>query len=85
MDERFDRIYFLRIQSDELSKLKQLCDDYCIQDNGVFEDAVDFHIVWGIGPEGLIYLSPAMFTSCRPDFNFIEELEMFLNDFIVVN
>ena len=78
MDGRFDRVYLFK---DELNKVKQLCEDYHINDNGIFEHAANFHISWGIGPEGLIYISPTSFLSHKPDFNNVEEVMDFLDNF----
>lgn len=57
MDFRFDRLYILKIAEGEIPQLAELCDEYGIKDNGTFEKAVSFHRIWGIGPDGLIYLS----------------------------
>ena len=85
MDTRFDRVYFLKTNSGELPKVKQLCEDYSINDNGVFDNAADFHFAWGIGPDGLIYISPTTFLIHKPDFNSAEELEEFLEKFEIKN
>ena len=82
MDSRFDRIYLLKTKSGELEKVKKLCDDYHINDNGAFENAADFHFAWGFGPYGIIYISPTTFLTHDPDFNSIEELEEFLDKFV---
>ena len=81
MDNRFDRVYLLKAKTNELDRVKQLCEDYQINDNGVFENAADFHFAWGFGPEGLIYLSPSTFVMRKPDFYSIEELIKFLDGF----
>ena len=77
---RIDRIYLIKTQPGELERIKQLCIDYDIQDNGVFEKAAPFHFAWGLGPNGLIILSPTTFLYQKPDFNSIEELEAFLEE-----
>ena len=84
MDSRFDRLYILKIGDGEIPKLKQLCEEYNINDNGAFERAVDFHRIWGIGPDGLIYLSYGM-AEKGFDFNSLEELENHLNKFLILN
>lgn len=85
MDERFNRVYFLKTKSGELEKVKQLCRDYNINDNGVFDNAAPFHFAWGFGPEGIIYISPTTFLSHKPDFNSIEEFEDYLDNFSIKN
>lgn len=85
MDERFNRVYFLKTESGELEKVKQLCEDYNINDNGAFDNAAPFHFAWGFGPEGIIYISPTTFLSHKPDFNSVEELESFLDNFSIKN
>lgn len=82
MDKRFDRIYILKIKDGEIDSLKQLCEDYGINDNGTFDNAVSFHRIWGIGPEGLIYLSYGM-AAKGFDFNSLEELERYLDKFVI--
>ncbi len=82
MDSRFDRIYLLKAEPDSLDRIKQLCIDYNIDDNGVFENAASFHFAWGFGPDGIIYISPTTFLNHRPDFNSIEELENYLDRFV---
>ena len=84
MDSKFDRLYILKIGDGEIPKLKQLCEEYNINDNGAFERAVDFHRIWGIGPDGLIYLSYGM-AEKGFDFNSLEELENHLNKFLILN
>ena len=79
MDLRFDRVYFLKTQPGEIERVKQLCEDYHISDNGVFEKAAGFHFAWGFGPDGIVYISPTTFLVHKPDFNSIEELEEFLD------
>lgn len=85
MDTRFDRVYFLKTKPGEINKVKQLCSDYDINDNDIFETAKEFHFAWGIGPEGLVYISPTTFLSHKPDFNSTEELEDYLDKFITTN
>ena len=85
MDYRFERIYFLKTKSGELAKVKQLCKDYHIYENGTFESVKKFHFAWGIGPYGIICLSPTTFLTHKPDFNSIEELEAFLDRFEIKN
>ena len=85
MDKRFDRVYFLKTKNGELDKVKQLCEDYSINDNGVFDNAAPFHFAWGFGPEGIIYISPTTFLYHKPDFNSVEELENFLDNFATKN
>ena len=82
MDPRFERVYLLKTKSGEIDRVKQLCEDYQINDNGIFENAADFHFAWGFGPDGLIYISPSTFALRKPDFNSIEELEEFLDQFV---
>ena len=84
MDSRFDRLYILKIGEGKISKLKQLCEDYNIVDNGVFENSADFHRIWGIGPNGLIYLSYGM-AQKGFDFNSLDELENYLERFMIKN
>lgn len=79
MDDRFDRVYLLKAKNGELNKVRQLCEDYGINDNGCFDNAAPFHFAWGFGPDGLIYISPSTFASRKPDFNSIEELVEFLD------
>lgn len=85
MDSRFDKVYFLKAGTEDLERVKQLCINYNINDNGVFEKAAGWHFAWGFGPEGIIYISPTTFLNHKPDFNSIEELEGFLDKFIVKN
>ena len=80
MDKRFDRLYILKIQNGQIPKLKELCDDYKIDDNDAFKNAADFHIIWGLCPTGLIYLSYTMAMN-GIDFNSLEELEDYLDKF----
>lgn len=83
MDSRFDRLYILKSPPNSIERLKELCRNFDIKVNGVLEDAQDFHIAWGFGPNGLIYLSPTNFLYCDIDFNSIEEVEEYLKQFIV--
>ena len=80
MDERFDRLYILKIGDGEIPRLQQVCDDYGIADNGTFEGATDFHRILGLCPNGLIYLSSGM-AQKGFDFNSIDELIEFLDKF----
>ena len=80
MDERFDRLYILKIAEGESPQLAELCDEYGIRDNGTFENATDFHRIWGIGPDGLVYLSYGM-AQRGFDFNSLDELREFLDKF----
>ena len=83
-DNRFNRIFILKIGEGQIPKLKQICEDYDINDNNTFEAARDFHRIWGIGPNGLIYLSYGM-AEKGFDFNSLDELEEYLQSFIVNN
>ncbi|MCR4910981.1 MAG: hypothetical protein K5925_00425 [Bacilli bacterium] len=85
MDSRFDKVYLLKTKDGELERVKQLCIDYKIKDNGVFEKAASFHFAWAFGPDGIIYISPTTFLIHKPDFNSIEELEEYLDKFVVKN
>ena len=78
MDSRFDRLYILKIGDGEIPRLQQLCEDYRIANNGAFEKAASFHRIWGLGPDGLIYLSYGM-AQKGFDFNSIDELIEFLD------
>lgn len=80
MDERFEKVYILKIEEGENSRLQNVCDEYGIRDNGAFENAADFHRIWGIGPNGLIYLSYGM-AQKGFDFNSIEELIEYLDKY----
>ncbi len=84
-DKRFDRVYVLKTKPGEIDKVKELCHDYQVEDNGVFEGAEDFHFAWGFGPEGMIYLSPTTFLYHKPDFNSVEEMGNFLRGFELNN
>lgn len=75
---QIDKVYLIMTRSGELERMRRLCLDYGIQDNGVFDRAADFHFAWGLGPDGMIYLSPTTFIYRKPDFNSIEEFEDFL-------
>ena len=81
MDERFDRVYFLKTKVGEIERVKQLCLDYRINDNGVFEKATAFHFAWAFSSSGLIYISPTTFLTNKIDFNSIKEIEDFLDRF----
>ena len=83
-DNRFNRIFILKINEGQIPQLKQLCEDYNIADNGVFENAAEFHRIWGIGPSGLIYLSYGM-AQKGFDFNSLDELEDYLEKFVIKN
>ena len=83
-DNRFNRLYILKIGQGETPRLKQTCEDYGIADNGAFGKAVDFHRIWGINTNGLIYLSYGM-AQKGFDFNSIDELEEYLEKFIIKN
>ena len=83
-DKRFNRIFILKIEEGQIPQLKQLCEDYNIADNGTFENAADFHRIWGIGPNGLIYLSYGM-AQKGFDFNSLDELEDYLEKFVIKN
>lgn len=83
-DKRFDRIFILKIGEGQIPQLKKLCEDYHIADNGTFDNAADFHRIWGIGPNGLIYLSYGM-AQKGFDFNSLDELEEYLEKFIIKN
>ena len=84
IDKRFPRLLILKIKDGEIDRLKQVCEDYHISDNGVFDKAVDFHRIWGIGDGGLIYLSYGM-AQKGFDFNSIDELEEYLDKFEIKN
>lgn len=79
-DSRFERLYILKTKEGEIEILKQLCEDYHIQTNNVFEKAASFHRAWGFTEAGLIYLSHTMFIYSKIDFNSLEEFEKFLID-----
>lgn len=82
MDRRFDRLYILKSPPNSIERLKELCRNFDINDNGVLDDVQDFHIAWGFGPTGLIYLSPTNFLYCDIDFYSIEEVKEYLKQFI---
>ena len=84
MDERFNKLYTLKIGEGEVPKLQRICEDYHIKDNGIFDYAASFHKVWGLGPNGLIYLSYGMAPKVF-DFNSLKELENYLDTFIEKN
>lgn len=83
-DKRFNRIFILKIEEGQIPQLKQLCEDYNIADNNAFDNAADFHGIWGIGPNGLIYLSYGM-AQKGFDFNSLNELENYLEKFVIKN
>lgn len=76
-DSRFNKLYILKIEDGEIDRLRHVCEDYRISDNGAFENADSFHRIWGIGGNGLINLSYGM-TQQGFDFNLIDELEFFI-------
>ena len=76
-DNRFDRMYVLKIEDGQIPELKQFCEEYQIQDNNLFEHAASFHRIWGLCPIGLVYLSYTMALS-GIDFNSLDELRKFL-------
>ena len=78
---RFDRVYILKSPPNSIQRLKELCRNFDINDNGILDEAQDFHIAWGFGPNGLIYLSSTNFLYCDIDFYSIEELEEYLKQF----
>ena len=82
MDKRFNRLYILKIDNGQIPQLKQLCEDYNIQDNGAFDNAANFHRIWGINENGLIYLSYGM-AQRGFDFNSLKELEEYLDNFVI--
>ena len=84
-DSRFDRLYVLKTKDGEIETLKQLCEDFHIQTNGVFENAASFHRAWGFTEAGLIYLSHTMFLYRKIDFNSLEQLEEYLVKFADLN
>lgn len=89
MDNRFDRVYFIYLKykdsDNNLERTKKFCEEYNIKDNGVFKGATCWHFAYGIGPNGLIYISPTTFLNHKPDFNSIEEIEAFLDKITVFN
>ena len=84
VDSRFDKLYILKIEEGEIDRLRRVCEDYQISDNGAFENAASFHRIWGINENGLIYLSYGM-AQRGFDFNSLEELEEYLDGFEVKN
>ncbi len=82
MDKRLDRIYILKSPPNSVERLKELCRNFDINDNGILDKAQDSHIAWGIGPKGLIQLSPTNFLYYDIDFYSIEEVEGYLKHFI---
>lgn len=85
MDDRFERIYLLKTKDGDIERLKKICEDYHIQDNGTFDMAAPFHFAWAFGPDGMIYISPTTFLVHKPDFNSIEEFEEYLDKFVAKN
>ena len=83
-DSRFNKLYILKIEDGEIDRLRHVCEDYRISDNGAFENAASFHRIWGICENGLIYLSYGM-AQRGFDFNSIDELEEFLERFETKN
>ena len=79
-DPRFSKIYILKIEEGEIDRLRRVCEDYRISDNGAFENAASFHRIWGIDENGLIYLSYGM-AQRGFDFNSIDELEDYLSKY----
>ena len=79
MSIKLERMYYIKTNAGDLPKMRQICIDFDINDNGVFEQAQPFHFAWGLSPCGLIYLSPTTFLIHQPDFNSVEELEEFLS------
>ena len=85
MDRRFDRLYILKSAPNSIERLKDLCRNFDINDNGILDEAQDFHLAWGFGPNGLIYLSHTTFLYYDIDFYSIEEVEEYLKQFVVKN
>lgn len=85
MDKRFDRLYILKSPPNSIQQIKELCRNFDINDNGVLDEAKDFHIAWGFGLTGLIYLSQTNFLYCNIDFYSIEEVEAYLDQFVIKN
>ena len=83
-DSRFNKLYILKIEDGEIDRLRRVCEDYQISDNGTFENAASFHRIWGIDENGLIYLSYGM-AQRGFDFNSIDELEEFLDKYETKN
>lgn len=75
--KQLKRIYIFRLKDGEFSALKRMCEELAIPDNGVFAYAKSFHPIWGIGPMGLLYLSPSA-AQKGIDFNSLFQLEGFL-------
>ena len=78
MNKKLDRVYYIEIRPNQMDKMKELCIEYGIPDNGAFTNAPSYHFMWGIGPEGLIFFTLSEFLSKPTDFKSIEELEEFL-------
>lgn len=84
-DKRFTRLYILKTNEGENLALQEICEEYGIQTNGVFENAANFHRAWGFTENGLVYLSHTMFINNKIDFNSLNELVDYLDDFVVKN
>ncbi len=84
MDQRFNRLYIFRVKEGELNRLQQICEDYHINDNGIFEYASKKHIIYGVNEDGLIYLSQVMALR-GIDFNSLDEFEEYLSQFTEKN
>ena len=80
-DDRFPRPYILKTKDGEVEKLKKICEEYHIKDNGIFEYAVSFHISWAITDDGLMYISPTTFLNYPIDFKSLDELVDYLDSF----
>ena len=78
-DKRFNKMYVLKIEDGQIPALKQLCEEFGIADNNVFEHAASFHRIWGICPIGIVYLSHTMALQ-GIDFESLEELRDFLTN-----
>lgn len=68
LDHRFDRVYILKFPPNSIERLKGLCRNFDINDNGELDEAKDIHIAWGFGPTGLIYLAHTTFLYYDIDF-----------------
>ena len=84
-DSRFKRLYVLKTKEGEIEKLKQICEDYEIETNEVCKNAASFHRAWGFTGCGLVYLSHTMFLYNKIDFNSLEELEKYRDQFLELN
>ena len=80
MDQRFDRLYILKIESGEQPRLERLLADYHIPHNNVFDGLKDFHIIFGLCSAGLLCLSHVMALR-GIDFNGLDELKSYLDTF----